>query len=304
MTLSETENTLSCQIQLTLQCICSSVHKQENREETQTMLWHAENGQVLMGDTQMSYVRFGYGEKAFIMLPGLSDGLTTVRGKALLLAAPYRRFFRDYTVYMFSRRDTLPKDYSIRDMAKDQAEALTLLGLKKVSVMGVSEGGMIAQVLAEEYPEIMDRLIIAVSAPCINNITFECVTRWIGFAKQGNHKQLMIDTMEKSYSDAYLKKARLLYPFLGTLGKPASYNRFLTNANAILSFDALEDLKKISCPVLIIAGEKDRIVGPEASREMHRQIPGSDLYIYENLGHAAYEEASDFNDRVFRFLQQ
>lgn len=67
------------------------------------MLWNAKNGTVSIGNTEMSYVSFGSGKKVLILLPGLSDGLTTVKGKALLLASPYRMFFRDYTVFMFSR---------------------------------------------------------------------------------------------------------------------------------------------------------------------------------------------------------
>ena len=50
------------------------------------------NGIVHIGDTDMYYAAFGEGEKTLIVLPGLSDGLTTVKGKALLLAAPYKRF--------------------------------------------------------------------------------------------------------------------------------------------------------------------------------------------------------------------
>ena len=47
----------------------------------------------------------------------------------------------------------------------------------------------------------------------------------------------------------------------------------------------------------------DRIVGIDASYEMHGRIGGSELFIYPGLGHAAYEEAPDFNDRVFLFLE-
>ena len=103
------------------------------------MFWNAKNGSVKIGDTQMEYVSFGYGSKTFIVLPGLSDGLLTVKGKALLLAKPYVRFFKDYTVYMFSRKDKMPENYSIRDMAADQAKALEELGISKVSIMGYSQ---------------------------------------------------------------------------------------------------------------------------------------------------------------------
>jgi pimeloyl-ACP methyl ester carboxylesterase len=54
--------------------------------------------------------------------------------------------------------------------------------------------------------------------------------------------------------------------------------------------------------VLIIAGEDDRIVGLQASKEMHKEIPDSRIHIYKGLGHGAYEEAKDFYQRVFGFL--
>ena len=267
------------------------------------MLWNAKNGRIPVGDTGMDYVSFGHGPKAFVILPGLSDGLMTVKGKALLLARPYARFFDRYTVYMFSRKDDLPPGCTIRDMAADQAEAMEKLGLEGACVMGVSQGGMIAQYLAIDHPEKVGRLVIAVSAPRANDRVRGCVGRWIGFARQGDHGRLMMDTAEMSYSEATLKKYRLLYPALGKLSRPARYDRFLANAEAILAFDAVGELDGIACPTLIIGGAEDRIVGVEASCEMKERIRGSELFVYEGLGHAAYEEAPDFNDRVFRFLE-
>ncbi len=267
------------------------------------MLWNVKNGQVTMGNAQMSYASFGHGKKAFVILPGLSDGLTTVRGKALLLAKPYRLFFDRYTVWMFSRKDPLPESESIFGMAEDQALAMQALGLEKASVMGVSEGGMIAQALAIRHPECVERLVLAVTAPRVNTMIRERINAWADLAKQGDHRRLMIDTAENSYSEQYLKKYRKLYPLLGHIGRPKDYSRFLTNAGAILSFDAVNELHRITCPTLIIGGEEDRIVGIEASREMKERIPGSRLYVYPGLGHAAYEEAGDFNERIFGFLE-
>ena len=267
------------------------------------MLWNAKNGSVPIGSTEMSYVSFGNGEKAFILLPGLSDGLTTVKGKAAMLARPYRLFFEKYTVYMFSRKDDMPEDYSIRDMADDQAEAMKALGIRRASVMGVSQGGMIAQCLAIWHPELVEKLVIAVSAPCANDPARSCVSRWMEYARQDEHKQLMISTAENSYSPARLARIRRAYPIIGLVGKPSDYRRFLINAEAILRFDARDELGKIACPTLIIGGEEDKIVGAEASRELNRRIPGSRIWLYEGLGHAAYEEAPDFNQRVFNFLE-
>lgn len=267
------------------------------------MLWNAKNGRVPLGNTGMRYASFGHGRGKLVILPGLSDGLATVKGKALLLAKPYAPFLDRFTVYMFSRKDGMPRGYTIRDMAEDQARAMKALGIDSACVLGVSQGGMIAQALAIAHPELVERLVLAVTAPRVNAIIEETVKKWIGFAEQGSHKALMIDTAEKSYSPEYLKKYRKIYPIIGLIGKPKSYDRFLVNARAILGFDALSELSGIACPTLIIGGEEDQIVGIRASYEIRERIAGSELIVYPGLGHAAYEEARDFNVRVFGFLE-
>ena len=266
------------------------------------MLWNARNGEAATGNTKMSYVSFGYGDRVLIILPGLSDGLATVRGKALLLAKPYTSFLDRFTIYMFSRKDEMASGYSIRDMAADQAEALERLGIRTASVMGVSQGGMIAQCLAIDHPALVERLVLAVTSPRVNQTIESCVSKWIGFAEQGNHKELMIDTAEKSYSEAYLKKYRKIYPIIGAIGKPKSYDRFLINARAVLDFDVYDELDRIACPTLIIGGDEDKTVGIRGSCELKERIADSRLHVYPGLGHAAYEEAKDFNQRVFQFL--
>ena len=268
------------------------------------MFWNAKNGSVPVDDSEMSFVSFGNGSKILILIPGLSDGLTTVRGKAILLARPYKCFFKQYTVYMFSRKDHLPEDYSIREMAEDQAKAMRELGMKKACVLGVSQGGMIAQYLAADHPELVEKLVIAVSAPEVNQKIRACINQWIGYAERGSHKEMMISTAEKSYSETYLKKYRRFYPFLGFLGKPSDYRRFITNAKAILKFDAAPVLQSIKCPTLVIGGGEDQITGAQASYDLHYLIPGSELFMYKGLGHAAYEEAKDFYQRVFSFLEK
>ena len=263
-----------------------------------------ESGRIPCDDTYIPYVRFGKGERNVFILPGLSDGLSTVEGKALLLSVPYFKFFDEFTIYMFSRRAKLPFGHSISDMADDQKKAFDYLKLQSVSLLGVSEGGMIAQMFAAKYPQITDKLVLAVTAPCINDIAMERLDSWLRSVRKKDHKALMIDTAEHSYSDKYLKKYRIIYPFIGSIGKPKdNYARFMINASAIMIFNAVDMLKNITAPTLIIGGDRDKIVGKDASYELHRYIKGSELHMYEGLGHAAYEEAKDFNDRVFSFIR-
>lgn len=52
----------------------------------------------------------------------------------------------------------------------------------------------------------------------------------------------------------------------------------------------------------MIGGGQDKTLGPDAAPEVAAAIKGSQLFIYDNLGHAACEEAKDFNQRVRDFL--
>ena len=74
------------------------------------------------------------------------------------IAKQYRRFHEDYIVYVFDRKRDFDDGYSVEDMAEDTAEAMKRLGLKDACVMGCSQGGMMAQVLAAKHPELVSQL--------------------------------------------------------------------------------------------------------------------------------------------------
>lgn len=74
------------------------------------MSMHIKNDTLRLKNDTMHFIRFGSGSKTLVMLPGLGDGLTTVKGTALPMTLMYRAYARDYTVYMFSRRNHLPEE--------------------------------------------------------------------------------------------------------------------------------------------------------------------------------------------------
>jgi len=63
---------------------------------------NCKNGTVTAGGVTMEYIRFGTGPKNLIMLPGLGDGLRTMKGTALPMGLMYRLFTKDFTVWAFS----------------------------------------------------------------------------------------------------------------------------------------------------------------------------------------------------------
>ena len=267
------------------------------------MLYNAKNGTLKIGDTTMDYIRFGSGERILVMLPGLGDGLRSMKGTALPVAFMYRIFTKEFMVYAFSRKNVLPVGYTTRDMARDQAEAMERLGISKADIFGVSMGGMIAQHLAIDYPEKVGKLILTVTSSRPNPILTESIEEWVSCAKRGDHTALMDSNVRRIYSEDYYRKNKWLVPIMGKLTKPKSYDRFFVQADACLTHNAYENLPRIQAPTLVIGGEKDLSLGGDASREIAAKIPGAELHMYAQWGHGLYEEAKDFNRVVLDFLR-
>ena len=268
------------------------------------MLWNAQNGVLNFPGTQMECIRFGSGEKILIMLPGLGDGLRTMKGTAIPFAAMYRMFARDFTVYAFSRKNHIPQGYTTRDMARDLMVAMKALKIEKAHIFGVSMGGMIAQHFAADYPEMVDKLVLTVTCSRPNPILIGAVKEWMELAEQGDHTALMESNLRRIYTPAYYRRNRWMIPVVGKLTKPKSYERFLRQAEACLTHYSYHTLANITAPTLVIGGEADNCLGADASREIAQMIPGAVLKMYPGQGHGVYEEEKGFNREVLRFLKE
>ena len=268
------------------------------------MFYDAKNGNIKIDNYYMDYVSFGKGNKALIMIPGLGDGTRTVKGMAIPLAFTYRQFAKEYKVYIFSRRNELTDGFSTRDMAQDIVSAMDVLEIKRADILGISQGGMIAECIAIHNPKKVNKLVLCVTAGRANNMISDVVTNWINLVDKKDYKNLFIDISEKSYSEDYLKKYRKYYNILWKVANPKDDRRFIIQANSCLLHNVHDDLDKIKCPTLVIGGKQDKIVGVAASIEIANQIHNSELYIYEDYGHAVYEEAKDFNSRVLNYFKE
>ena len=263
------------------------------------MFYHAKNESIAGTD----YIRFGTGNENLVILPGLGDGLRTVRGTALPMAWMYRIFAKDFTVYCFSRKTELPPGHSTRDMAQDLRNVMDSLGIEKAHILGVSMGGMIAQWLAIDHPHKVDRLVLAVTASRPNRILAESIEEWTDQAQQDDHTAFMDSNLRKIYSPKYYRRNKWMVPILGKLTKTKSYDRFLIQADACLNHNAFSRLPEICSPTLVIGGEQDIALGPGASLEISNQIPNAQLKMYPQWGHGLYEDVKDFNQVVLDFLK-
>jgi len=262
-----------------------------------------EESSVKIGKSEVEYVAFGRGETPLVAIPGLSEGLKTVKGTGKMLWLMYRGFASTHRMYVIGRKNELKKGYTTKDMADDLAAVMEKLGIVPAQVLGMSQGGMIAQWLAINYPEKVSRLAIVISLARQNDTVQQTIGSWINMVVEDRYEDFAIDMQEKNYSEKYLKKVRPFYWILKRIGHPQSKERFLIQAESCITHDAYEELSKINCPTLIIGGGADKIVGgAEVQQEMAEAIKGSKLHIYPELGHGAFAEAKDFNDHLYRFF--
>ena len=104
------------------------------------------------------------------------------------------------------------------------------------------------------------------------------------------------------YSEQYVRKYGWIFPIAMKTTKLYDPERFIQLAKACLTCDTYEHLKEIQCPVLVLGGKEDKIVTARASEEIAEKL-SCPIYMYDGLGHSAYEEGKDFNQRIYDFLK-
>ncbi len=105
----------------------------------------------------------------------------------------YRSFSRTHRMYVIGRKNELDKGYTTRDMADDLAAAMDKLDITPAPVMGISQGGMIAQWLAINYPEKVSRLAIVISFARQNDTIQQAIGSWIEMAREERYEDMAID---------------------------------------------------------------------------------------------------------------
>ena len=257
---------------------------------------------LYFNDKNMDYVTFGKGTQPLVIIPGLGDGLQTVKGKAQLFSLSYRLLAKHYKIYVFSRINELRQGYTTRDMAADVAEAMEVLNITSAYVMGISQGGMIAQWLAVDFPEKVQKLILAVTTAKPSQLTKERIKHWQKLSQSGNFRDLMLDIAYHSYTQKSYQKWRLLYNIMGRLGRIKDKNRIVIQSQSCLEHNSLEVLKEIHCPTLVLGALEDDVIGVKGSNELAKAISGCQLLILKHSGHALYEENKAFQEAICGFL--
>jgi len=251
----------------------------------------------------MNYFKFGHGERTLVMIPGLS--VQSVMGLADIVVSAYESMTNDFTIYLFDRRTDIPNIYETDDMARDTAEAIKALGLGPVDLFGASQGGMISMKIAVDCPELVNKLVLASTSAKIEEREYDKLLEWIDLAVEGDAEALYLSFGESVYPQEVFEQSRQLLIDAAKTVTQEDLDRFIIFVEGMRDYDVRTKLKNITCPVLLTGSYDDKVLGPDATAFIAACLednPGFTLHMYDGYGHAAYDTAPDFKDRMMSFL--
>lgn len=209
-----------------------------------------------------------------------------------------------------------PQKYMLDENVEDMEALRRYLGLGPIVSIGTSYGGTVALAHAARYPSSVSHLILV--AASAHGKKIDRVKEIV--AQRGTAEQIAqcddmyagrIDTPEKMrrYFEVMgpLYSHRYNAQFSSSVGaitlEPEPFNRAHGPDGFLRNLDLRPELGAITAPTLICAGRYDWICAPEFAEEIHRLIPGSDLRIFEDSGHAiAADESQKFLDAIAGFI--
>jgi len=199
---------------------------------------------------------------------------------------------------------------TIQAMAKDAVAFIRALGFDQVDLHGFSMGGMIAQVIAEDEPELVRKLILTGTGPAGGKGIKEVV--WVaqldtlrGLLSRQDPKQFLFFTRTANGKRAGKEFLARLQERTADRDTPISIKSYFAQLRACRRWGKEEphDLSLVPQPVLLANGDNDRMLPTPNTLDMARRLPNNDLVIYPDAGHAGiFQYHEQFVGKALDFL--
>lgn len=236
-----------------------------------------------------------------LFLHGLGSSSSDWALQSHFFSQNYRIFLVDLRAHGRSRHPG--GRLTIELMAEDVATLLARLEITSAHVVGLSLGGCVALAMALRHPARVRSLTLvntfARLQPAGLRGLLRMLTRaWLllfapmpviaAYIAQG--------LFPKPEQAAYYKSA------VASLSQnPKRF--YLASSQMLLAFDVRNQLGQIQCPTLVIAGDRDRTIPLAAKQALSRSIPGAQLRVIPDSGHATpYDQTELFNRALDEFL--
>jgi len=207
----------------------------------------------------LPYVRIGVGQHNMVIFGGLDFNHKPPSGMMLRMSTSLiKGFAKELTVYLVSRKPNLPIGYSMQDMSNDYATMIRDEFDGPVDVMGMSTGGPIAQYFAVDHPDLVRRLVLAITGyrlteegKKLQRIVGELANhrKW-----RGAYANQITGVYQRGIKKHFFRSLMWLF---GTYDTPDDPSDGLVEIEAEDKHDFKDRLAEIQVPTLVIGREED-----------------------------------------------
>ena len=222
-----------------------------------------------------------------------------------------------------SAKPSDPRAYAIEDYVSDLEELREHLGLERMQLFGHSHGGVVAIAYAADYPQRVERLILASTlarfspeqaAAMAASVEAHADEPWYEDARAALEAEEAGDfETDEELAELSLREFPFYFARYGDDERayverlrgdtPNADALRLFNQEQVPSFDLRPELARIAAPTLVITGEEDFITGPLSAAELSEGIAGAETVLVPGCGHFIFVETREaFRDSVLAFL--
>lgn len=215
---------------------------------------------------------------------------------------------RDYRLLLYDCRgmwqsEHPPGPYSMAQHADDLRALLDGLDIRAAHIGGTSYGAEIGMVFALKYPERTKSLIVTSAVSQVDPVLQGLIGGWIA-AAQAKDPELFYQTVYPlTFSGPWIAANQTLLDQARERYKSIDFEAMLALLVSFSELDITSRLAQISVPALVTVGELDILKPRRYSEIIAQAIPGAELALIPNAGHAAlWEQAGVFNTLILGFL--
>jgi pimeloyl-ACP methyl ester carboxylesterase len=286
-------------------------HRQEAQNNAITSYKYAPTRTVSAGGVEFAYRELGPQTGVpLVLITHLAAVLDNWDPRVVDGLAATRRVIAFDNRGVGASTGTVPK--TIQAMAKDAVTFILALGLTEIDLLGFSMGGMIAQVIVQNEPQLVRRLILAGTGPAggegITNVTkLSNLDTVRALLTLQDPKQFLFFTRTPNGRQAGKQFLARLKERTDNRDKAISLKSYASQLTAIhrWGLERPHDLSGVRQPVLVANGESDRMVPTQNSLDLARRLPNSDLVVYPDAGHGGiFQFHAQFVEQALAFLQR
>lgn len=179
--------------------------------------------------------------------------------------------------------DAPPAPYAIADHVADLAGLLDQLNVSNATFVGLSVGGMIAQGIAADRPDLVRALVLCDTAHKIG--TEELWNTRIEAVRENGIAGISPQILERWFSAAYRSDDNPEFAAYRNMLERTPVEGYVGTAAAIRDADFTQSTSGLALPVLCIVGEEDGATTPELVRQLAALIEGARYEIIPRAGH-------------------